>query len=169
MSIVRWQPGRVVSPLEADFNRLFNSFFEPRVYAAPVAQRRFSPAIDLVEGDGEYVLKADLPGVPEDAVSIEVERDVLTVSGKRESVDEQKRDGYHRIERSYGAFSRSLKLPEGVDASAIKAQFEKGVLEITIPKPEQPQPHKVAIAVGGERPVEQPAVEATAGDTPATA
>jgi len=147
MSVVRYRPARALTPLEADVSRLFNSFFEPRVSAGPtgIAPRRWVPAVDLVEGDGGYVLRADLPGLSEGDVTIEVENDVLTVSGKRETSSETKEDGYHRIERSSGSFSRRLKLPTGVETEQIKATFDKGVLEVKIPRPEQPQPHRIAI------------------------
>jgi HSP20 family protein len=95
------------------------------------------------------VLRADLPGVTEEDVSIEVENDVLTVSGERKAEHEQRGEGYHRLERAYGSFLRSLTLPGGVDPDAVQASFERGVLEVRIPKPEQHKPRRVAISVGG--------------------
>jgi HSP20 family protein len=93
-------------------------------------------------------LRADLPGVEETNVNVELEDNVLTISGERKSDTEERKDGYHRIERAYGTFSRSLTLPEGIDPEAIGASFSKGVLEVRIPKPEQRKPRKVAISVG---------------------
>ena len=95
--------------------------------------------MDLAETEDEFVLKADLPGLSEDDVSIELEDNVLTVSGERKGEHEERKDGYYRVERSYGRFSRSLTLPEGVDADAVKASFDHGVLEVHIPKPEAKQ------------------------------
>ena len=95
--------------------------------------------MDLAETETHYVLKADLPGVGEGDVSIELDDNVLTVSGERKAEQEEKREGFHRVERSFGTFRRSLTLPEGVDADAIAATFDKGVLEIRIPKPEAAQ------------------------------
>jgi HSP20 family protein len=106
--------------------------------------------MDLVETDEHFVLKADLPGLSDEDVHIDVADDVLTVSGERRSEHEDKRDGYLRVERSYGSFRRSLTLPEGVDADAVSASFERGVLEVRIPKPEQRKPRRVAIQVGAE-------------------
>ena len=106
--------------------------------------------MDLVETEGDYVLKADLPGLSESDVKIEVEDSVLTISGERKAEHEERKDGYYRIERSSGSFRRSLTLPEGVDPAAVKATFDRGVLEVHVPKPEQRKPRKVEITVGSE-------------------
>jgi HSP20 family protein len=105
--------------------------------------------MDLVETEDDFVLRADLPGLTEGEVNIELEDSVLTVSGERKSEHEERKEGYYRVERASGAFSRSLTLPEGVDPEGIKASFDKGVLEVRIPKPEERKPRKVAISVGG--------------------
>jgi HSP20 family protein len=106
--------------------------------------------MDLVETENDFVLKADLPGLAENDVNIEVEDNVLTISGERKSEREDRKEGYYRVERSFGSFRRSLTLPEGVDAESVKASFERGVLEVHVPKPEERKPRKVAISVGGE-------------------
>jgi len=108
--------------------------------------------MDLVETGEHFVLKADLPGMTEADVNIEIERNVLTVSGERKTELEDKHEGYYRLERSTGVFSRSLTLPEGIDTSAVAASFANGVLEVRIPKPVQAQPQRVQIAVGGGEP-----------------
>ena len=104
--------------------------------------------MDLIEEDDDFVLRADLPGVDEDAVTVELEDNVLTIAGYRKSEHEDRKDGYYRIERASGAFSRSLTLPEGTDPETINANFKKGVLEVRVPKPEQRKPRRVAISVG---------------------
>jgi HSP20 family protein len=116
--------------------------------------------MDLVEAGDEFVLRADLPGLTQSDVQIELEDNVLTVSGERKAVHEDRKEGYYRVERSWGSFSRSLTLPEGVDPEAVQASFERGVLEVRIPKPEQRKPRKVAISVGGEAPAEPETIEA---------
>ena len=143
MALIRWEP--------VPMNRLFNSFFDTPT-GAPNPLRRWTPAIDVVEAETDYVLRADLPGISEDEVSIELEDNVLTVSGERKAEHEERTGGYYRIERSSGSFRRSLRLPEGVDPEAVKATFEHGVLEVRVPKPEQRKPRKVAITVGGDEP-----------------
>ena len=147
MALVRWEPVRELSSFQNDVNRLFNTFFDTPT-AGNRSGRRWVPAMDLVETEDHFVLRADLPGLTEQDVHIDVEADVLTVSGERKSEDEDKREGYVRVERSYGAFRRSLTLPEGVEAEAVTASFDRGVLEIRIPKPEQRKPRRVAIQVG---------------------
>jgi HSP20 family protein len=146
----RWEPVRELDSLQQEFSRVFGSFFDS-LAGRPVngaALRRWVPATDLVEHDDQYVLRSDLPGVNDGDVKVELEDNVLTISGQRRSEHEQRKDGYRRVERSFGSFSRSLTLPEGVDPEQIHASFERGVLEVTIPKPEQRKPHRVAIAVG---------------------
>jgi HSP20 family protein len=144
MALVRWEPAREVSTLQGEMNRLFNAFFEGNGESA----RRWAPAMDLVEADDHLVLKADLPGMSEDDVRIEVRDNVLTVSGERKAGHEEKRSGYHRVERAFGSFARTLTLPDGVDVDSIEASFDKGVLEVRIPKPEQRQPRRIEIGHG---------------------
>ncbi len=122
--------------------------------------------MDLVETEEDFVLRADLPGVSEDEVNIELDANVLTVSGERKSEHEERKEGYYRVERSSGSFSRSLTLPEGVDADRVTANFDRGVLEIRIPKPEVRKPRKVSIAVSG---AEDKVIEGKESDTPAEA
>jgi HSP20 family protein len=149
MALVRWEPVRELTSLQNDMNRLFNTFFDtPSTGNGGNTPRRWIPAMDLVETDEHFVLKADLPGLAEEDVNVEVEDNVLTVSGERNAEHEDKREGYVRVERSYGAFRRSLTLPEGVDPEGVSASFDKGVLEVRIPKPEERKPRRVAIQVG---------------------
>jgi HSP20 family protein len=148
--IRRWEPVRELDSLQQEMSRLFGSSFDSQAGRPPngAGLRRWIPATDLVERDDRYLLRSDLPGVEERDVKIELEDNVLTVSGQRSSEHEQRKDGYRRVERSFGSFSRSLRLPDGVDPEQIHASFERGVLEVSIPKPEQREPHRVAIAVG---------------------
>ena len=133
-------------PFTQEFDRLFSSLFENRGREV----QRWVPAMDLVEADDHFVLKADLPGLAEDDVAIEVQDNVLTISGSREAEHESKEQGWYRLERSYGSFSRSLTLPDGVDADKVEANFDRGVLEVRIPKPEERKPRRITI--GGEQP-----------------
>jgi HSP20 family protein len=124
-------------------NRLFGTFVGSPVNGITV--RRWIPAMDLVEGEDSYVLRADLPGLAEDDVKVEYEDNALTISGERKTAREERKGGYVRYERASGAFRRSLTLPAGVDADAIEASFANGVLEVKIPKPAARQPHRIAI------------------------
>ncbi|MFN8161064.1 MAG: Hsp20/alpha crystallin family protein [Solirubrobacterales bacterium] len=146
MAIVRWDPARDLDALQSDFNRLFDSFFEGR--SGEGGRRRWVPAMDLVEDDDHLVLRADLPGISEDDVKIEVKDRVLTVSGERRAEHEEKRGGIRRIERSFGSFSRSLSLPEGIDPGQVTANFDRGVLEVKVPKPAERKATRVEIGGG---------------------
>ncbi len=150
MALVRWEPVRELNTLQNEMNRLFSTFFDTPTTASAGngGLRRWIPAMDLVETDEHFILRADLPGVREEDVKIEFEDNVLTVSGDRRTEHEEKREGFYRVERAMGSFSRSLTLPEGIDVDAVKATFDKGVLEIQIPKPEERKPRRVAISVG---------------------
>jgi len=165
MALVRWDSSRELSSLQAEMNRLFQSFFDtPSTSGGTGGLRRWHPAMDLVETEDHFVLRADLPGVAESDVKVELEDNVLTVSGERRHEQEVKKGGYYRIERASGTFARTLTLPEGVDADAVEATFDKGVLEIRIPKPAERKPRRVAISVG-----DAPAtIEAQAADQAAT-
>jgi HSP20 family protein len=145
----------------SEFNRLVNNLLAP---GEGGASQRWMPPMDLVEADDHFVLKADLPGLAEDDVSIEVQDNNLTVSGERRAEHEERQRGWYRVERSFGRFSRSLTLPEGVDQEGIDARFDKGVLEVRIPKPEERKPRRVSIRAGsgaqlGSAPVEGTATE----------
>jgi HSP20 family protein len=153
MTIVRWEPLRELNTLQTEMNRLFNTVFDSPSGASGNVLRRWMPAMDLVESGEEFVLRADLPGMSEEDVNIEFEDGTLTVSGERKAEHQEEKEGYHRVERSFGAFSRSLTLPQGIDPEAVTASFDRGVLEIRIPKPEQRKPRKISITGG------QPAIE----------
>ena len=149
MALVRWEPVRELSSLQSEMNRVFNTFFDTPAAGAGNGGgvRRWVPSMDLVETDDHFVLRADLPGLAEGDVAIELEDNVLTISGERKSEHEEK-EGFYRMERSFGQFRRSLTLPDGIDAQKIAATFDKGVLEVRIPKPEARKPRRVAIQVG---------------------
>jgi HSP20 family protein len=142
---------RELNALQTEMNRLFNTFFdEGGDGQLRQGGRRWAPAVDLFERENTLVLKADLPGLSEDDVKIEVHDNVLTISGERQADFEDKQNGYYRVERAFGSFSRSLTLPEGVDADQISASFSNGVLEVTIPKPEERKPRRIEISAGDQ-------------------
>ena len=150
MALIRWEPAAELNTIQNEMNRLFNTFFDQPAPAGRggVPSRRWIPAMDLVETADQYVLRADLPGLSDDDVNIQLEDNVLTISGERKTQHEQQEEGYYRIERAFGSFARSLTLPEGVDPDGVQAHFDRGVLEIRIPKPEQKKPRQVQITLG---------------------
>src|SRR4051812_4442009 len=155
MTIVRWEPLRELSSLQTEMNRLFNTAFDTPV--ANGANRRWVPAMDLVETGDDFVLRADLPGMNEQDVKIEVEDNVLTISGERKAEHEAREEGFYRLERAFGAFSRALTLPKGIKPESVSASFANGVLEVHIPKPEAVKPRRIEIG-GGDAPA---AIEGT--------
>jgi len=146
MALIRWEPVSELNTIQNEMNRLFNTFFDGSTSTTGRgAGARWLPAMDLVETADHYVLRADLPGLSEEDVSVQLEDSVLTISGERRAEHEKEQQGYYRLERAFGAFSRSLTLPDGVDGDAVKAHFDRGVLEITIAKPEKKKPRRVQI------------------------
>src|SRR3954451_14593993 len=131
-------------PFSTEFNRLFNSLWE-----TPAVSQRWVPEMDLVETDDHYMLKADLPGMKQEDVSIEFNDGTLTIAGERKAEYERKEKGFFRLERSFGKFSRSLTLPDGIDPDKIGAEFHEGVLDVTIPKPEARKPRRIDVAWHG--------------------
>ena len=155
MALIRWEPARELQSVQSEINRLFNTLFEGPAPSAGSQSRRWIPAMDLVETDSDFVLHADLPGMTEKDVKIEFQDSVLTISGERKSEHEVRKEGFYRLERASGSFARSLTLPEGIDPQLVKASFDKGVLEVHIPKPEVRKPQKIEISVeGSEKPQE---------------
>ena len=152
MALIRWEPVAELNTIQNEMNRLFNTIFDPS--ASPGREngttRRWLPPMDLVETADHYVLRADLPGLSDGDVTIQLEDNVLTISGERAANHEEEQDGYYRLERAFGAFTRSLTLPDGVDPEGVHAHFDRGVLEIRVPKPEQRKPKTVQITLGAK-------------------
>jgi HSP20 family protein len=152
MTVVRWEPLREFSTLQNEMNRLFNTVFDaPAPGSNGSHLRRWMPPMDLVESGDHFVLRADLPGVGEEDVNVELEDTTLTISGERKAEHESRDEGYYRVERAFGAFSRSLQLPKGIDPEGVIASFDRGVLEVRIPKPEERKPRRITIGDGQKR------------------
>ena len=145
MALVRWEPVRELTSFQSEMNRLFNTFFDTPTTANGSAARRWTPAMDLVETDEHFVLKADLPGLTEDDVNIEVEENVLTISGERKQENVQEGERFFAVERGYGSFSRSFSLPDGTDAEHVSAEVRDGVLTLRVPKKPEVQARRINI------------------------
>ena len=168
MALIRWEPAAELNTIQNEMNRLFNTFFDqPAAGRGGGASRRWVPAMDLVETADQYILRADLPGLSDEDINIQLEDNVLTISGERKTQHEQHEEGYYRIERASGSFARSLTLPEGVDSDDVHADFDRGVLEIRISKPEQKKPRQVQITLG-TRPADSNTIESTDTADPQT-
>jgi len=148
MAIVRWDPFRELTSLQSEVNRLFS-----RASGGDGVERQsWIPSVDVVESKDAITLKAELAGMDPSDISLEVEDNVLTVSGERRFQEEVDEDKYYRIERRYGSFSRSIALPQGADPDKIDAQYENGVLVVTVPKVEAAKPKRISVGVKGGGP-----------------
>ncbi len=149
-NIIRKDPSFELTSLQDRVNQLFNQAFggfESFGFEQPLSPPTFLPPVDVAEDDHNITLKAEIPGVKVEDVSITLENNVLTITGERKFKEEEKKENFHRVERRYGKFTRSFTLPAGVDSENAKATFEDGVLNITLPKREEFKPKQITIGV----------------------
>jgi HSP20 family protein len=144
-TIARLEPFRGLATLQDQFNRLFNESF--RNHPEESALTTWAPAVDIYETPNELVVKADLPDVNEKEIDVRVENNLLTIRGERKFEKSVSEENFLRVERTYGAFSRSFSLPNTVNAEAIGAQYKNGVLTVTLPKREESKPRQVKVTV----------------------
>jgi HSP20 family protein len=140
-----FDPLREMAELQRSINQLFNT---GRSADNDVALSAWTPAVDIFESENEYLIKLELPEVSRDDVKINLHDQTLTINGERKIEHDDRRDGYHRVERSYGQFYRSFTLPPNVNAEAINAQFKDGVLRLTLPKREEAKPKQIEVKIG---------------------
>jgi HSP20 family protein len=137
-TLTRWDPFAELAEMRTRFDRVFHDL-------ADGGEHEWTPAIDVIRDDGHLVMRANVPGFKPDEISIEVDNGILTVSGKHEETEEKTEKHFVRRERRYGAFSRTLPLPDGVDPKKIKATTHDGVLELTIPLPKEAAAEPITI------------------------
>jgi HSP20 family protein len=147
-TLVRWDPLREVTAMHTELSRLMNGLFD----GTGRQTQAWVPTLDVWESEDALHYAFDLPGIPKDKIAIEVEDGALTVSATRERGQKTGGEGFQRFERRYGSFTRTVGLPQGVSEDEFRATYEHGVLEIRVPKPEQPKPKRIQIAVEGEQP-----------------
>jgi HSP20 family protein len=141
-TLVRWEPFRELASFQSEMSRLLNGLFE----GPGRVTQSWVPSLDVWETEQEVVYAFDLPGIPEEKISIEVKDDTLTVSAQREKTEEVSDEGFYRFERRYGSFARAVGLPQGADPERISARYENGVLEVRVPKPEEHKPRKIELS-----------------------
>lgn len=146
MAVVRWDPFRDLNVLQERMNRLFDTAGRTRWADEPSSTTTWSPSVDIFETESEIVVKAEVPGMDRKDITLNLENNVLTLKGERRFEKETKEDNYHRIERSYGGFSRAFSIPAMVDEEKIRADYKDGVLKIVLPKKEQVKPKQIRIA-----------------------
>ena len=149
MALVRWEPFREIATLQNEMARLLNLGGEGNGQT-----RTWVPAVDVWETDREVVYAFDLPGIPEDKIDVEFEDNALTVSAERERTEETSSDRFHRFERRFGSFSRTIGLPQGVSESDVSADYRNGVLEVHVKKPEQPKPKRIQVGSAAQATIE---------------
>jgi len=150
-TLVRWEPFREIAALQNDMGRLMSAFLGQ---ANGEDGRTWVPAVDVWETENELVYAFDLPGIPEDKISVEFDDGSLTISGERERTEKVDNDRFYRYERRYGSFSRTVGLPQGVGEDAVNADYHDGVLEITVKKPETPKPRRIQVGSGSKATIE---------------
>jgi HSP20 family protein len=155
-TLVRFDPLRDVAALQNEMSRLLGASREGNGQG----ERSWVAALDVWETDDDVVYAFDLPGVPEDKISVEFEDGVLTVSAERERTEQSEGDCFYRYECRFGSFTRTLGLPQGVKDEDISASYSNGVLEVHVKKPEEVKPRKIQIGVGGS--AEAKTIESTA-------
>ena len=172
MSIVRYDPFRELDRLQSEMNRLFEGALTPSgerpassQSALTTPSRSWAPAVDVAETASDIVLRAELPGLKPEDVDIELSGDTLTLRGERKWENEERKDNFVRVERSYGRFQRSFTLAVPVNADAVKASYKDGILEVHLPKAEGNKPRKVQVVAHSS---EAPAVPSSNGESAAS-
>jgi HSP20 family protein len=148
MALVRFEPFRELAALQTEMGRWMNALAGGTTTGNGQTST-WLPAVDVWETENELVLSFDLPGIPEDKISVELDDNVLTVSGERERAQEHSSERFYRFERRFGSFSRSVTLPAGVTENDITANYKDGVLEVRVPKPEEQKPKRIQIGTQG--------------------
>lgn len=143
MTLVRWDPFRELSSV-GHLGRFMDRF--PDWNQSPTTTAAWAPNVDIFENENELLVKAELPGIDPKNVELNVENNVLTISGERKLEFEDKRENYHRVERAYGTFSRSFSLPRLIDENKIEADYKDGVLTVHVPKHERAKPKQIRIS-----------------------
>jgi HSP20 family protein len=154
-TLVRWEPFRELAGLQNEMSRFMNGLFEGNGRAT----QAWVPTVDAWETEDEIVYAFDLPGIPEDKISIELDEGALTISAERERTDEVTRDSFYRFERRFGTFTRTVGVPQGTTEADVTASYADGVLQLHVRKPEQPKPRKIEIGAKKDRAIEGSATE----------
>lgn len=143
-TMVRWAPFGELTTLHDELSRVMNGLFD----GTGRATQSWVPVADVWETEGEVVYAFDLPGVPEEKISVELDERTVTVTAERERELTVEEGRYVRLERRFGTFTRTIALPQGVTEEQIRAEYRNGVLELHVAKPEQPKPRTIQIGVG---------------------
>ena len=149
-TLVRWEPFREIAALQNEMGRFMNGLLEGNGRT----NQAWVPALDVWETENEVVYAVDLPGIPEDKISVELDEGALTINAERERTQEESDDKFYRYERRYGTFSRTVGVPQGISENDISADYKNGVLEVHVKKPEQPKPRRIQVGSGADDTIE---------------
>jgi HSP20 family protein len=145
--LTRWEPFHEFSTLQDRMNRLFRET-QGNSQDETLTNSSFAPAVDVYEDEHNVTLKIEVPGIDEKDIDVRIENNTLTVHGERKIEKEEKEENYRRVERQYGSFTRTFNLPPSVDAEKVQADYDKGVLNITLPKKAEAKPKQIKVNVG---------------------
>src|ERR687884_1693730 len=162
MSIVRYDPFRDLRSLQDEVNRLFTTNLSRAFGDEGIARGAWNPSVDIYENKDQIVLEAELPGMNREDFDLSIENNVITLRGERRFEKKDDSDNYHRVERSYGQFTRAFTLPQSVTAEGATAEYRNGVLRVTLPKREEVKARRIEIAGEGNEAKPQRTIEAKA-------
>lgn len=148
--ITRWDPFREFTTVQDRLNRLFRESYGNEGREEALTTSSFAPAVDVYEDEHNVTLKVQVPGIEEKDIDIRIENNTLTLHGERKFEKEEKEENFRRVESSYGSFTRTFTLPTTVDAEKVTADYDKGVLKITLPKKAEAKPKQIKVNVGGK-------------------
>ena len=149
-TLVRWEPFREIAALQNEMSRFMNGLLEGNGRT----NQAWVPALDVWETENEIVYAVDLPGIPEENISVELDDGALTITAERERTQEESDERFYRYERRFGTFSRTFGVPQGVTEDSISADYKNGVLEVHVRKPEQPKPKRIQVGPGAGATIE---------------
>src|SRR5262252_1132115 len=152
--LTRWDPFREFVTLQDRMNRLFRDSYGPEGREETLTTANFAPPVDVYEDEHNVTLKIEGPGIEEKDIDVRIENNTLTVHGERKIEKEEKEENYRRVERQYGSFTRTFTLPQTVDTEHVSANYEKGVLKITLPKKAEAKPKQIKVNIGSEKQIE---------------
>jgi HSP20 family protein len=161
MTIMRYDPFRDLRTLQEEVNRLFSTNMTRAFDDEGIGRGAWAPSVDIYENKDQIVLEAELPGMKQEDFDLSIENNVITLRGERKFEKTDENDNYHRVERSYGAFTRSFTLPHTVSAEGATAEYNNGVLRVTLPKREETKARRIQVT-GSEAGSQQKTIETTA-------
>ena len=152
--LTRWEPFRLFSPMEDRLARLIRGTLDPERPEEALTTTSLAPPVDIYEDEHKIALKIEVPGIDEKDIDVHIESNTLTVHGERKFEKEEKEENFRRVERQYGSFTRSFTLPGYVDPGQVSADYDKGVLKISLPKKAEAKPKQIKVNVHSEKTLE---------------